>query len=189
MKILVSLFILAALVLSYNSCDMIDDPDDECGSNFDINTTIYYKEGMNEIDSAYSGYDDGKVHFTFLTPDWVTEEEICSKEHITATYTITVHPNYIDVLDSIEIEGRIIVGYMDYPIHFTRKNTTTFLGVGENIGLDGWGPYAESGIAFIWGDVKISFNSLGDESEDMTKIFMALEKVQLDIPCKRPQGQ
>lgn len=189
MKTFLTILALIALTATLNCCDMADDPDDECGANFDLETTIYYKEDPREIDTAYWGANGDRVEFDFYTPDWVTEEGICSKEHINATYTITFHPTYIDELDSIEIEGHIIVGLMDYHVPFERKTNTSFVGLGESIGFSGWKPYEDSGIGYIWGKVSIKFLTTGDQAQDKYRMFMALEKIQLDIPCKHPMGQ
>jgi hypothetical protein len=185
------LVLVALLALTgFSACDMAGDEDSKCGPMNELNTTMYYHEGNGIADSNYWGIEAGDtVKFEFLTPDWVTEEGLCSKEHINVLYTITLNADSADALKGLSMKGHIIVGLMDYPVLITKTNSNTFEGTGASIGLAGWGPYDDSGIGYIWGYVFIRFKSLGSKEADQYALFHALRKVQLDIDYNKPKSQ
>jgi hypothetical protein len=154
----------------------------------ELNTTMYYHEGNGIADSNYWGVEVGDtVKFEFLTADWVTEEGLCSKEHINALYTITLNADSADALKGLNMKGYIVVGLMEYPVLITKTNSITFEGTGASIGLAGWGPYDDSGIGYIWGKVFIRFKSLGTKEADKDALFHGLKKLQLDVDYYKPK--
>lgn len=186
------LFVVVTLfaLTGFMACDMFGDEESECGPLYQLNTTMYYHEGNGIADSNYWGLEAGDtVKFEFLTFDWVTEEGLCSKEHINAFYTITLKADSADMLKGLNMKGHIIVGLMDYPVMITKTNSTTYEGTGASIGLAGWGPYDDSGIGYIWGKLLLRFKSLGSKEADKDALFHALQKVQLDIDYYKPKSQ
>ena len=58
-----------------------------------------------------------------------------------------------------------------------------------DLGLAGWKPYAETGIGYIWGSVKIKFDYSGIVDIDHVRLYKALSKIRFDAKIYRPKGQ
>lgn len=184
MKTISLLLLLAATMISYSGCEMIEkgSEDSSCGESASLAGDIF-PGADNLVEQSFYGFVDDKITFVFHTPSWLEQEPICPYQPVKAEFTVTINSEYLAQMQGVSMQGMIYAGLKTFQIPL-QANGNTFTGKDESVSLL-TDDFDRSGVAYTKGEVIIRFPYSGNTATDIQKLRHALNRMIFIINIHR----